>query len=57
MPTAEPSSAEAAQKCDKCGAAAKLVTCLARLADRPAYRIFECTACNALTWIEEMERK
>ena len=39
--------------CAKCGAVTELLTFLPRFGDEPAYRIFECSACKALTWIAE----
>jgi hypothetical protein len=41
------------QECSKCGAAAELLSFIPRFGERPAYRIFECGACKALTWIAE----
>ena len=46
MPTNE-------QKCEKCGETAELLSFIPRFGERPAYRIFECGACKALTWIAE----
>jgi hypothetical protein len=39
--------------CEKCGATTELVSFIPRFGDRPAYRIFDCAACKALTWIAE----
>ena len=39
--------------CERCGEPATLATFIPRFGDRPAFRIFECGACNALTWIAE----
>lgn len=44
---------EPTQPCERCGAAATLATFIPRFGDRPAYRIFDCAACKALTWIAE----
>jgi hypothetical protein len=41
------------QYCEKCGAATQLLSFIPRFGEQPAYRIFECSACNALTWIAE----
>jgi hypothetical protein len=53
MPVDRTSSSPAAQNCEKCGAVAELATFVPRFGERPAYRIFECEACKALTWIAE----
>jgi hypothetical protein len=39
--------------CEKCGMATTLAAYIPGFGDRPAYRIFDCTACKALTWIAE----
>jgi hypothetical protein len=39
--------------CEKCGAATTSVTFIRRFAEQPAYHIFECATCKALTWIAE----
>lgn len=41
------------QECPKCGEAAKFLSFIPRFGNRPAYFIFECTECKALTWITE----
>jgi hypothetical protein len=41
------------QECSKCGAATELLSFIPRFGEQPAYRIFECGACNALMWIAE----
>jgi ribosomal protein S27AE len=41
------------QPCERCGEAASLATFIPRFGDQPAFRIFECGACRALTWIAE----
>jgi hypothetical protein len=48
---------EPEQKCEKCGQLAGLASFIPRFGDRPAYRIFECGACNGLTWIAEAVSK
>jgi hypothetical protein len=40
-------------KCQKCGDATELLSFIPRFGDRPAYHIFDCSACKALTWIAE----
>jgi hypothetical protein len=52
MPTHTPPP-QPEQKCEKCGAAAELASFIPRFGDRPAYRIFDCSACKALTWVAE----
>lgn len=44
---------EPQQACERCGEATSLATFIPRFGDRPAYRIFECGACKALTWVAE----
>jgi hypothetical protein len=41
------------QPCERCGKATTLATFIPRFGDRPAYRIFDCPACKALTWVAE----
>jgi hypothetical protein len=41
------------QPCERCGEAASLATFIPRFGDKPPYRIFECGACKALTWVAE----
>jgi len=53
MPTDDVPSRKRDQKCEKCGGVTELLTLLPRLGERPAYRIFGCSACNELTWIAE----
>jgi|GraSoiStandDraft_47_1057283.scaffolds.fasta_scaffold488316_2 DNA-directed RNA polymerase subunit M/transcription elongation factor TFIIS len=55
MPTDDnASSAEPAeQKCEKCDEATELLSFIRRFGDRPAYHIFECSACKHLTWIAQ----
>jgi hypothetical protein len=45
------------QKCEKCGEPADFASFIPRFGEQPAYRIFECTACKALTWIAEAIKK
>jgi hypothetical protein len=52
MPTNTPAPLPE-QACERCGAATTLATFLPRFGDRPAYRIFDCPACKALTWVAE----
>jgi len=40
-------------KCERCGETTELVTAIQRLGDTPAYRLFECHACQFITWIAE----
>ena len=49
--THAPSHAE--PKCEKCGDQTALLSFIPRFGERPAYHIFECGACKALTWIAE----
>lgn len=39
--------------CVKCIGATQLASFIPRFGERPAYRIFECEACGALTWVAE----
>ena len=39
--------------CPKCGQATRLLSFLPRFGETPAYYIFECTACKALTWVRD----
>ena len=39
--------------CEKCGQATILMTFIERFGDKPAYLVFDCRACNILTWIAE----
>jgi len=41
------------QPCERCGAAATFTAFISRSGDQPAYRIFKCVTCDALTWIAE----
>jgi hypothetical protein len=41
------------QKCERCGVGAELLSFIPRFGDRPAFRIFDCAACKALTWVAE----
>jgi hypothetical protein len=50
--TSPPPNAE--PKCEKCAGTTALLSFIPRFGDRPAYRIFECDACKALTWVAEM---
>jgi len=43
--------------CEKCGQATAFLSFIPRFGDRPAYHIFDCAACTALTWIAEAVRK
>jgi len=52
MPTDAPPP-QPEQKCEKCGQPAELVNFIPRFGDQPAYRIFDCPACKALTWVTE----
>lgn len=52
MPTDAPPS-QPDPKCKKCGEATALLSFIPRFGERPAYRIFECGACSALTWVAE----
>ena len=45
--------AESNPACVKCGGATELVTYVRRFGDRPGYRFFECTACQAIQWKTE----
>jgi hypothetical protein len=42
------------QKCEKCGELADLAGFIPRFGERPAFRIFDCPACRALTWVAEV---
>jgi len=46
-------SPEPDRYCEKCGAATELLSFIPCFGDQPSYRIFECGACKALTWIAE----
>ena len=48
-----PAPAGADPKCAKCGDTTELLSFIPRFGERPAYYIFECAACKALTWIAE----
>jgi hypothetical protein len=37
----------------KGGATTEILSFIPRFGERPAYQIFECGACKALTWIAE----
>jgi hypothetical protein len=39
--------------CTECGQPTNLLTFIPRFGDRPAYRAFECVACNSLEWVAE----
>ena len=43
------------QRCEKCGEVAVLVNFIARFGDRPAYGIFDCSACKHFTWVAQGE--
>jgi hypothetical protein len=49
--TSPPPNAE--PKCEKCEGTTALLSFIPRFGDQPAYRIFECDACKALTWVAE----
>jgi hypothetical protein len=53
MATDNASPPQPEQKCERCGAATELLSYIPRFGERPAYRIFGCVACSALTWIAE----
>jgi hypothetical protein len=53
MPNHDVSPSKPDQKCERCGEAVTLATFIPRFGDRPAYRIFDCPACKALTWVAE----
>lgn len=54
MPTEDASpAAKAEPNCEKCGGTTALLSFIPRFGERPAYRIFECGACQALTWLAE----
>lgn len=53
MPADDDSAPQPDQKCERCGAATELLSFIPRFGERPAYRIFECGTCSALTWIAE----
>ena len=55
MPTDD--AAKPDPPCEKCGQATELLSFIPRFGDRPAYRIFDCAACKALTWIAEAVSK
>jgi hypothetical protein len=42
--------------CERCGAAMQLLNVLAPLGPRPGYRIFGCSACTAIEWVEVDDR-
>jgi predicted nucleic acid-binding Zn ribbon protein len=42
-----------AYQCRKCGEATELLSFIPHFGERPAYRIFECGACKALTWVAQ----
>ena len=44
---------EPEQKCEECGQPAEFASFIPRFGDRPAFRIFDCPACKALTWVAE----
>jgi hypothetical protein len=39
--------------CQKCGEATRLLSFLPRFGETPAYYVFECHLCEALTWLRE----
>jgi hypothetical protein len=52
MPTDTPAP-QPDPPCEKCGEGVQLLSFIPRFGQQPPYRIFECTACQALTWIAE----
>ena len=48
-----PANAPTDVKCEKCGEPAALVNFIPRFGDQPAYHLFECPACKAITWVAE----
>jgi hypothetical protein len=48
-----PTDVPVAPKCARCGEATELLSFIPRFGERPAYRIFDCRACSALTWVAE----
>jgi hypothetical protein len=42
-----------ASQCRKCGEATELLSFIPHFGERPAYRIFECGTCKALTWVAQ----
>ena len=48
-----PAPPETEPKCTKCNGATAFLSFIPRFGERPALRIFECGACNALTWVAE----
>ena len=52
MPT-DVEAPKSRQVCERCGAVAIFAAFIPRFGDRPAYSIFDCAACSALTWIAE----
>jgi len=52
MPTDD--TAKLGPACAKCGGATEPLNFIPRFGDQPAYRIFECVGCKALTWIAEV---
>jgi len=38
--------------CDRCGETVELLNVVQPLGSRPGYRIFGCTACKALQWVD-----
>jgi len=47
------SPAQPNPNCTKCGGTTELLSFIRRFGDQPAYHIFDCPTCNALTWIAE----
>jgi len=41
------------RRAEKCGGVTGLASFIPRFGERPAYHIFECGTCSALTWIAE----
>jgi hypothetical protein len=49
----KPPPSEVEPRCEKCSGVTALLSFIPRFGNRPGYRIFECDACKALTWIAE----
>lgn len=39
--------------CAKCGQTTRLLSFLPRFGETPAYYVFECNACKALSWVRD----
>jgi hypothetical protein len=57
MPTDGTSFPQDGPTCAKCGGSTALITLLPRFGEQPAYWLFECRKCRAMTWIEQTDKK